>query len=61
VKEFANMDPIIFVGLNLQVVSYQSLQWAIISLKNDEMTPSVKGLHSRIKEAFGVVVEPAVW
>jgi hypothetical protein len=58
VRRFQRMKPLSLISLNLKVLTYQSLQWVILSLRNDEMTPSEKGLQSRIKEAFGLKLEP---
>jgi hypothetical protein len=55
------MKPLNLISLNLRVMTYQSLQWVILSLRNDEMTPSEKGLQSRIKEAFGLKLDAQVW
>jgi hypothetical protein len=42
--------------MKLQFLSIEAINWILLSLKNDKMSPSEKNIHSRIKEAFGIKV-----
>lgn len=52
---------LVFYSLKLEVISLESVIWALRSLKNDEMTPNEKAIQSRIKEAFSYKVNSRLW
>jgi hypothetical protein len=61
IRNFASLKTLSFLSLKLEVMSFECIKWVLISLKNDEMTPSVKAIQSRIKEAFALKVYPDIW
>ena len=50
-----------FISLKLEVISYETIMWALRSLQRDEMTPTEKAVQNRIKEAFALKVNNGVW
>jgi len=47
-----------FISLKLDIISYECLGWTLRSLAKDELTPSLKGITNRVKEAFAFRMEP---
>ena len=50
-----------YASMHLEVISIQSIIWAIKSLKVDKMTPLEKLVLSRIKEAFRIKITQINW
>lgn len=61
IRNFAQHKTLCFVSLKLDVISYETILWALQSLKRDEMTPTEKAVQNRIKEAFALKVNNGVW
>jgi hypothetical protein len=55
------MQTLCFVSLQLDVISYECLQWILHSLKKDEMSPTERAVQSRIKEAFAFKISAPLW
>jgi hypothetical protein len=55
------MQTLCFVSLQLDVISYECLQWVLYSLRRDEMSPTERAVQSRIKEAFAFKISASLW
>ncbi|CAG9335870.1 unnamed protein product [Blepharisma stoltei] len=60
-KQFGGLNPKDFIGLKLESLSLESLQWVLKSLKIDEMLPIERTIQSRIKEAFDFKPTNSQW
>lgn len=56
-RKFSDIKTVTYISLKLVMLSYQSLRWILLSLRNDEMTPSLKSIQSRAKESFALKIE----
>lgn len=61
IRNFANEVTLCFVSLRIEIISYECISWVLRSLSQDEMTPSEKTIHNRIKEAFAHEVDANFW
>lgn len=59
-KEF-NETKIMFLGLNINELSYESLTWILRSIQRDRITPTEKIIISRIKEIFSIKISKEQW
>ena len=55
------MKTLVFLSPKLEIISHESICWAMQSLKKDEMTPTEKTLQNRIKEAFAFKISTNLW
>ena len=60
-RTFADGHTVIYVGLQLEVITVESLGWICRSIKNDAMAPTEKLILSRIKECFALKLTPEAW
>ena len=58
---FCDLKTMYFTSLKIEGLSFESLLWALRSLKLDEMLPTERAIQSRIKEAFDFKVSTAEW
>jgi len=61
IRKFPNESPYCYIGLLLNVLTIESLTWVIKSIKCDLMTPTEKLILSRIKECYGLKIDPNYW
>jgi len=61
IRKFPNNDPYYYIGMLLNVLTIESLVWIIRSIKSDLMTPTEKLILSRIKECYGLKIDPNYW
>jgi len=50
-----------YFGILLDNLTIESLIWVVKSIKNDSMTPTEKLIQSRIKESYGLKIDPVQW
>lgn len=60
-RNFSNIKTLHFISLKLEVMSLECLDWVLLSLSQDEMTPSERAIQSRVKEAFAFKLSNDVW
>ena len=60
-RVFCDLKTMYFSSLKIESLSFESLLWALRSLKVDEMLPTERAIQSRIKEAFDFKVSSSEW
>ena len=60
-RSFTDLKTIFFTCLRIESLSYESIVWALRSLKQDEMLPTERAVQSRIKEVFDYKVPSSDW
>ena len=60
-RSFTDLKTMFFTCLKTESLSYESVVWALRSLKLDEMLPTERAVQSRIKEVFDYKVPASEW
>lgn len=60
-RTFCDLKTTFFTSLKIDSLSFESLLWALRSLKADEMLPTERAVQSRIKEGFEYKVSTIEW
>ena len=60
-RSFTDLKTMFFTCLKTESLSYESVVWALRSLKLDEMLPTERAVQSRIKEVFDYKVPSSEW
>ena len=61
VRTFADGQTVTYVGLQLDIITVESLGWICRSIKRDAMAPTEKLVISRIKECFALKLSADTW